>query len=71
MMAARTTGWGAMLSIEPARKLFDASFARAGDPMEFDVAADGRFLLAKPDTGPAGSMSSTLVVKTRVFDVFK
>jgi hypothetical protein len=71
MMAARTTYTGGTLNVEAPRKLFDASFARAGEYIIFDVAADGRFLMAKPDTGPAGSTSSTLVVKTRVFDVFK
>jgi serine/threonine-protein kinase len=71
MMAARTIVMGTSLSIAPPRKLFDASFARTDRPANFDVAADGRFLMAKPDTGPAGSTSSTLVVKTRAFDVFK
>jgi hypothetical protein len=36
-----------------------------------DVAADGRFLMPKRDTTVAASTSYTLVVKTRVFDVFK
>jgi serine/threonine-protein kinase len=71
MMAARATRSGAIFSIEPPQKLFDASFARAGEWIVFDVAADGRFLMPKPETGPAGSTSSTLVVKTRAFDVFK
>ena len=71
MMAARTTVTGTSFSADAPRKLFDASFARTDRPPGFDVAADGRFLMARPETGPAGSTSSTLVVKTRVFDVFK
>jgi Tol biopolymer transport system component len=71
MMAARTTATATSFSTEPARKLFDASFARADGPPTFDVATDGRFLMTKPETGPAGSTSSTLVVKTRALDVFK
>jgi eukaryotic-like serine/threonine-protein kinase len=71
MMAARTTVTGTSFSAEPPRKLFDASFARIDGPPGFDVATDGRFLMPKPETGPAGSTSSTLVVKTRVFDAFK
>jgi eukaryotic-like serine/threonine-protein kinase len=71
MMAARTTYSGGTFNVEAPRKLFDASFARAGEYLAYDVAADGRFLMPKPDTGPAGSTSSTLIVKTRVFDVFK
>jgi serine/threonine-protein kinase len=71
MMAARTTVTGTSFSAEPPRKLFDASFARIDGPPRFDVATDGRFLMPKPETGPTGSTSSTLVVKTRVFDAFK
>jgi len=71
MMAARTTSTGMTFNVEAPHKLFDASFARAGEYLNYDVAADGRFLMPRPDTGPAGSTSSTLVVKTRVFDVFK
>jgi eukaryotic-like serine/threonine-protein kinase len=71
MMAARTTVTGTSFSSELPRKLFDASFARSAGPPWFDVATDGRFLMTKPKTGPAGSTSSTLVVKTRALDVFK
>ena len=71
MMAARTTATGSSFSAEPPRKLFDASFARTDGPPGFDVATDGRFLMAKPETGAAGSTSSTLIVKTRALDVFK
>ena len=71
MMAARTTVTGTSFSAEPPRRLFDASFARTDGPPGFDVAADGRFLMSRPETGPAGSTSSTLVVKTRALDVSK
>ncbi len=71
MMASRTTYAEGTFNVEAPRKLFDASFARAGEYLTFDVAADGRFLMAKPDIGPAASVSSTLIVKTRVFDVFR
>ena len=72
MMAARTTRSGAAINVETPRKLFDSSFARiGGEWIEFDVAADGRFLMSKPDTGPAGITSSTLIVKTRALDASK
>ena len=71
MMAARTTATESSFSAEPPRQLFDASFARTDGPHGFDVATDGRFLMAQPETGAAGSTSSTLIVKTRALDVFK
>jgi hypothetical protein len=71
IMAARSTATGTSFSAEPPRKLFDASFARTDGAPIFDVGTDGRFLMAKPETGLAGSTSSTLVVKTRALDVLK
>jgi len=71
MMAARTTSTGTTFSVEAPRKLFDAPSAGVGEYLNYDVAADRRFLMPKPDTGAAASTSSTLVVKTRVFDGFK
>jgi hypothetical protein len=71
MMAVRTTATGTSFSAEPPRKLFDASFARADGPPGVDVAPGGLFLMSKPETGPAASTSSTVVVKTRALDAFK
>jgi hypothetical protein len=54
---------GAEFDFKPAQRLFDYRYSRASQPPNFEVAADGRFLMIKPTsrTTPAITIVSSWV----------
>jgi hypothetical protein len=55
-LMAVAVGIGSAFTFEPPKRLFESTYQRS-QPPSYDVAADGRFLMIKPDSQSGSAVS--------------